>query len=322
MMMRGDAMAQPSTEWREKIDPGEEARFARQGEILAAIHAAKAKKYGSGRLLHRKPILSARGTLEVLADLPPYASHGLFAKPGRYPAVARLSNGGLEVQSNKKPDIRGFAIKVEGVSGPSSLGGTTDHQDFLLINHESFAAPTSDEFVSILPAVAKGPGPLLWYMLRTHGLGGLARLKTLAGVLGKPFSGFATETFNTALPIAIGPYAGKVRLAPDNPGPPSRKDFEQDMRDRLAAGPLTYDMAVQFFVDEATTPIEDPTKVWPEAQAPFVKVARLVLETVFDGAEPLRFDPWGGLADHRPLGEIMRARKSAYYGSQKARGAA
>ena len=31
------------------------------------------------------------------------------------------------------------------------------------------------------------------------------------------------------------------------------------------------------------------------------------------------FDPWMALADHRPLGEIMRARKAAYYASFKNR---
>lgn len=39
-------------------------------------------------------------------------------------------------------------------------------------------------------------------------------------------------------------------------------------------------------------------------------------------AEAARFDPWGGLAAHRPLGEIMRARKVAYFESQKGRNAA
>jgi hypothetical protein len=34
------------------------------------------------------------------------------------------------------------------------------------------------------------------------------------------------------------------------------------------------------------------------------------------------FDPWQTLAAHRPLGEVMRARKVAYFESQKARGAA
>jgi hypothetical protein len=36
----------------------------------------------------------------------------------------------------------------------------------------------------------------------------------------------------------------------------------------------------------------------------------------------MRFDPWSGLLAHRPLGEVMRARKVAYLVSQKGRGAA
>jgi hypothetical protein len=315
-------MGEPSTAWREQIDPDEDARFARQAVRLKAIHTAKSARYGQGRLLHRKPVLAARGSLEVLPDLPPYARQGLFAEARPYPAVVRLSNGGADVQANTKPDIRGFALKVEGVSGPSALGGTTDHQDFLMINHESFAAPTSDEFIDVVEAAAKGQGALLLHMFRRFGLGGgLKRLKILAGVLGKPFSGFATETFNTALPIAVGPYAARVRLSPAGAAPPAHKDIEKDMRDRLAAGPVTYDLSLQFFVDEAVTPIENPTVVWPESQSPYVRVGRLTLTEVFGDAEPMRFDPWGGLADHRPLGEIMRARKSAYLVSQQGRNA-
>ena len=34
------------------------------------------------------------------------------------------------------------------------------------------------------------------------------------------------------------------------------------------------------------------------------------------------FDPWAALADHRPLGEVMRSRKVVYFESQKQRGAA
>ena len=37
--------------------------------------------------------------------------------------------------------------------------------------------------------------------------------------------------------------------------------------------------------------------------------------------EAQTFDPWNALAVHRPLGHIMRARKAAYFASQKARGA-
>jgi hypothetical protein len=33
------------------------------------------------------------------------------------------------------------------------------------------------------------------------------------------------------------------------------------------------------------------------------------------------FDPWSALAAHRPLGEVMRARKVVYHASEKGRGA-
>lgn len=34
------------------------------------------------------------------------------------------------------------------------------------------------------------------------------------------------------------------------------------------------------------------------------------------------FDPWQALAEHRPLGDVQRARKAVYFASQKGRGAA
>jgi hypothetical protein len=99
----------------------------------------------------------------------------------------------------------------------------------------------------------------------------------------------------------------------------------------LAAGPLRYELQLQAFVDERRTPIEDPTVLWREDVAPFVTVADLeVPPQPLDGAaaeafakevEQASFDPWAALAAHRPLGEIMRARKVTYYESQKARGA-
>jgi hypothetical protein len=34
------------------------------------------------------------------------------------------------------------------------------------------------------------------------------------------------------------------------------------------------------------------------------------------------FDPWHALVEHRPLGEVQRARKVVYFASQRQRGAA
>ena len=134
----------PSTAWRERIAPDEEGRFARQAEKLAPVHAAMSARYGAGRLLHRKPLLAARGTLEILDGLPDYARHGIFAAPRVYQALARLSNASGAVQPNAKPDIRGFAVKVLGVEGAAALGGAAAAQDFLFVNQTSFGACDSD----------------------------------------------------------------------------------------------------------------------------------------------------------------------------------
>lgn len=316
-------MAQPSTDWREIISPDEDARYARQGEILARVQRERSARFGTGRALHRKPVLAARGWIDVAEDLPDFAKAGAFAEPGRHPVLVRFSNGGTDVRPNRAADIRGLALRIEGMQGDGALGGTTDHQDFLFINHDAFASASSDEFIAVVDAASRGPLSLVAMLVRRYGWGaGLGRLKRLAATLKKPFSGFATEPFNTCLPVAVGAYAARVLLQPEASGPALDADPEQDLRQRLARGPVAYGLALQFFTSEAQTPIENPTIVWsPQDSAP-LRVGRVVLEQVVDDVEGLKFDPWGGLAAHRPLGEIMRARKAAYFVSQKGRAAA
>jgi hypothetical protein len=322
-------MKQPSTDWRERIAPDETQHFERVGKVIGALQRAKSAKFGQGRALHRKPLLAATGRLEVLTDLPDHARHGLFATPGWHRVLVRLSNGGPDIQATKLPDIRGFALKVFDVAGEGALGGITDHQDFLMINQDRTPTADSREFIDFLEAATPGPLSGILHLFKAHGpFGGFARLRDLFGMLGKTFNGFAAERFNTVLPLCCGPYAVRARLKPaGNPPPAARsKDIVEDMRERLAIGPLTWDLELQFFVDEATTPIEDASKAWPDAETPIVTVAHLILpqQDVYaaaDEAEAAKFDPWGGLAAHRPLGEVMRARKVAYFESQKGRGA-
>lgn len=320
-------MKSPSTAWRERIAPDEEAHFARAASVIAALQKSRSARYGAGRALHRKALLATSGTLDVLDGLPEPARHGLFATPGRHRAIVRLSNGGPEIQGNKTPDIRGFALKVLDVVGPAALGGTADHQDFLMINQDHLPGPDSREFVDFVEAAIGGQLAAILSLFKAHGLfGGLRRLRAVVASVSKKFGGFAAERFNTVAPVACGPYAVKVRLKPvGNPPPAARsKDIAEDMRERLSIGPVTYDLELQFFTDEATTPLEDLSRPWPESETPVVTVARLTLglddSVAADAIEKMKFDPWGGLAAHRPLGEVMRARKQAYYASQQGRG--
>lgn len=313
----------PSTEWREIVGADEPARHAQLAEQVRHWHARKNAQWGAGRFLHRKPLLSVLATLTVHDDLVPEARYGVFAVPGPRDAIVRLSNGALDIQANTKPDIRGFAIRVLGVTGPAALGGEAAEQDFLLINHDAFAARDSAEFMDVAAAIAKGGEiGVLWHLIRRYGLAeGLERLRLLARTLGKPFKGYNAERFTTSAPIAIGPYAAKVRIEPMAPRNRTGKDNASDLAEQLETGAISYEMSLQFYTDETATPIEDPRVVWSVEASPPVPVATLTLHTLADpgATEPLAFDPWGGLAAHRPLGEVMRARRSAYRVSQQAR---
>jgi hypothetical protein len=179
----------PATDWKEQIAPDEAKRFAGYARHFAAIQARKSKKYGTGRALHRKQITAARGSLQVLDDLPAFARHGLFAKPATFEAQVRLSNGGLDRAPDRTPDIRGFAIRVLGVEGDSALGnGPARSQDFTLINQEAFAFPKSDEFVDFVVAAAGGGGSLLKFLFKRYGVfGGPLRMLKLIKSVGRPF---------------------------------------------------------------------------------------------------------------------------------------
>ncbi|HEX6834932.1 MAG TPA: catalase [Polyangia bacterium] len=330
----------PSTEWREEIGGDEEQRFAAYAERIAAVQKDKSKRYGNGRAFHRKQILGLRARLEVLPGLPPHARQGLFAEPRVYDAQIRLSNGSVDVAGDRKPDIRGFGLRVTGVEGPGALGGTTRAQDFVLINREVFGFSKPDEFVELVGALVKGPLAVVGLMVRRHGLvRGIGRLREITRGMSRPFSGFATESFFSAAPIANGPYAVRVRLRPEATrgatapaGATAASDWAADVRAHLSRGEIRYELQLQFYSDEKTTPIEDGAADWSEAGAPYLTVARLTIPPqALDGAEGkalaesierATFDPWEALAAHRPLGAIMRARKHAYFASQKGRGAA
>lgn len=323
---------QPSTDWREQVATDEAERFERYARDFTAMQQRKSRKYGNGRALHRKQLLGLQAVFEVLPDLPAPARHGLFAAPGRHDAWVRLSNGSPVRAADAKPDIRGFAIKVFGVEGPGALGaGEAASQDFLLINQPAFAFPKSDEFVGLAMAVSQGGGALLKHVFGRYGIGGGLRLMSrLAKTMAKPFSGFATETFYSAAPIACGPYAVRLRLLPasDRAAGNAASDWARDVTERLAQAPLSFDFQLQFFTDEATTPIEDASVDWP---APYVTVGRLhvprqdfsseEIRQLQDKVEAAVFDPWSALMEHRPLGDVMRARKVVYFASGKTRGA-
>ena len=310
-------MAEPSTEWSETVSADEADRHQDFVETLIAIQTRINAKRGPGRTFHRKAIAALTGTFTVLDALPEYAAQGLFAEPGEYEVVFRLSNGAMVPQADLVPDIRGFACSVRGVAGPGALGEPTDRQDFLLINRPAFGYRDSREFAAMVPAAVRGQQALARHMLQQHGpVRAPLEMARQAADLARPFSGFATASFHSCSPIAWGSYAAHVHVHPVGArrNPLAVRDFGADIRGRIERGPLHWDLRAQFYTDPERTPIEDGRKAW---RGPQVTVARLTATSLADAeaVEADHFDPWAALAEHRPLGEIMRARKAAYFPS-------
>lgn len=311
----------PSTQWAEVIGDDEQQRHEAFTQVITGLQSRINDRKGPGRAFHRKPVAALTGRLTVPGGLPEYAAQGLFAQPGEYDVVIRMSNGSIVPQADAIPDIRGFAFSVRGLDAPGALGGATDRQDFLLINWPAFGFEDSRDFADLVPAAARGQKALAQHLVSTHGAvgGPLAMLKQAAG-MARPFSGFATADFHSCAPVAWGPYAAHVHVSPIDA---SRnllawRDWGADVRERVASGPLRWNVQAQFYTDPADTPIEDGRRPWGSAKETVAVLEADALADA-DAVEADHFDPWSALVDHRPLGEIMRARKAAYFPSAQNR---
>ena len=331
----------PSTGWKETIPAGEEARLEGYAEELRAIQRRRANGSPPDRALHAKGNCGVEAELTVLGELPEPARAGLFAKPATYRAYVRTSNGAGRRQSDATGDVRGLAVKVVGVEGKKVIPGMEQEktQDFLLIRTRAIPFRDAEEFVAVVTAAQRSPLLLLPRVLGRLGFGRTFELlpKLAKGMKGSTLPLAATPYFSAA-PVCCGKYAVHYALVPQGEpasdgAPGTSPDFLRDgLAARLARGPLVYELRLQFFVDDAKTPIEDASVEWKEGDAPFVTVARLTLpeqdlngaraKKIADYVETLSFDPWHALEEHRPLGNIMRARNHAYRLSTQERKAA
>jgi hypothetical protein len=316
--------AMPATNWQERIDPGESERFERYAQQLAQI------QHSGARALHAKGQVGLSAQFTVLPNLPEHARAGLFAKPASYKAYVRFSNGSHQRQHDAKPDVRGVAVKLVGVEGRKLIPGMEDAktQDFLFIRAFSTPFRTADEFVPFVTAAAK-PLTALPKLVARFGLGRTFQVLKGLSALREPMRSLAETAYCTVLPIQLGAYAVRCALKPPAPRGPVLPKSAEMLADELAArvrkAPVEYDFQLQFFEDERSTPIEDATVDWKSA---WVTVGRLTIpmqEPSTDLSariEQMSFDPWHALVEHKPLGNMMRARNPAYRVSTQARKAA
>ena len=313
-----------------------ETTFSHSGRATRSVHA---KSHGI-----------VTGTLTVADALPPAYAQGVFSAPGTYDVVMRFSTLPGDMLSDDVSTPRGVALKVIGVQGARLSGSEGDvTQDFIMVNAPAFAAPTPKKFLGSLKLLARttdrapGAKEVLSHLARAaeallEAFG--HKSPTVATLGGQPATHVLGDSFYTQTPFLHGVHYGKFALRPVSPGLTALTGAKVDVADQpdaLRAAVIDHfsrdggewALQVQLATDAAAMPIEDASVVWPEDKSAYVTVGHVRVPPQNAWSEAMRravddglsFSPWHGLAAHRPLGGVNRARRDTYKASAAFRGA-
>ena len=298
----------------ETLMTGVRAQFKKDGKALRDVHS---KHHGC-----------VNGTFTVFDKLPAPYSVGLFAKAREYPAVARFSNG--REFDDREGDVRGLGIKIMDVPGDKLLEDERDAktQDFLFINHNRFFIKNNADYVSFIKATGQG-NPfkffLSWNPLNWH----VSEMLIVREIRNKVVKNPVESQYFTTVPSLMGETPAKFSLKPCKEQKyeyvtADKNQLGQALAAQLLPGQdnkgVCFEFQVQLQTDPRRMSVEDSRPAWSEKLSKYKTVARLDISAqdflaVKDGdriCENLSLTPWHSLPEHRPLGNIQRARKAAY----------
>jgi len=209
----------------ETVEPDEAETVAGLEAQCKIIRDTTSADYGHAvRSVHAKGHGLAKGSLTVAQDLPAELAQGLFAAPGTYDSVLRLSTNTGDILDDSIALPCGLALKVMGVAGARLAGTEGDStQNFVMVNGPAFAAPDPKKFLSSLKLLAKttdkteGTKKALSALFRgaeavLEAVGGESSfLQTLGGA--KPVHPLAA-TYYTQTPFRYGASIAKFSLVP------------------------------------------------------------------------------------------------------------
>ena len=326
----------------EDIKPDESATIEHLCETFDIILNRTAEDRGHAvRSVHAKSHGVLAGELTIDADLPPELAQGLFANPGEHKVYMRMSTNAGDILPDTIALPRGLARKVGGVAGerlPDAEGTT---QDFIMVNGKTFVAPTAHAFLANLKMLAKTTDRMeSTKVVASKVLQGVNAALTAVGLPstklgslgGAPNVDPLGETYYSLTPFRYGDHVAKFSVAPVAPALTdlTGKKIDADgkhpdaIRETVQREMIgiegRWEFRVQLCRDLAKQPIEDATVEWKEDEAPFRRVGLITAAPQDSWAaakvqavdEEMRFSVWTGLAAHRPLGNINRARNAPY----------
>jgi len=312
-------------------------------EIVAAQSkiAAGSKDKVRRRVFHAKQHGCLTGKLVLYKDRPQDQNHetyeGLFdpSRQESYDVIVRFSNGLGTVGADSKPDVRGAAIKVVGVT--NSQTGEKQTVDLLMTNSPVPFGKDFLEFVDFMKeTVAHGPTLGTLFFKHEHPDAG-SKIFSATGLLPYHTKSLATQRYWSGHPYLMGNgNAVKFNIIPEQKNnlplgnliEMGGNYLRKDLRWRTMKGGVKFTVAVQLEKDLHSTPIENQLQEWTEAITPSIAVGELILDQqdfaqteIDQTCESMRFTPGHYIPENRPLSNMGRGRLFAYEASQIGRGA-
>lgn len=297
------------------------------------------REHHAVRASHAKSSACVIGELTVTPNLPPELAQGVFAKPGTHQVAIRFAQGPGETLGDRVSTHRGMAIKIFGVEGEKLSGHDVDTQDFVFATGTTFPSGTAQGFLSDAKKIGaavplpEGFKSAVSSLARNmnKALHALGTESPKADFFGHPFSHPLSEPYYSQCPVRYGDYVAKLGAFPASPDQAALKDWTLDPSEdedgfRHAAvryfgeHDAVFEIRVQLWANAETQPIEDTSVDWPEEESRYLTVAtiRIPRQEAYSAARVRFFDdvmtfrPAHSLAEHRPLGSVMRARLQVY----------
>jgi catalase len=244
------------------------------------------------------------------------------------PATVRVSNGGGNPDvPDYQPDVRGLAVKLYLPDGSRT--------DIVTQTIPRFPVPTPEEFVELMRAQRPRPA-MAWRVplfLARHPRALLTIPPGLPAL--KPIASYATCTYyalhafrfldsedgSRYVRYTLVPEAGDHRLGVREARSRGRDYLQQEIRERLASGPVRFTLVLQ--IAQAGDDVNDPSSTWPRERerinAGTLELTGLETERE-TGGDILVFDPTR-VTDGIELSDdpVLRFRPLAYDESVKRR---
>jgi len=319
----------------EHVDADEEESLDKIIDQMADQMRSRFKPGGYERGGNTKTHGVLKATVTIRDDLPENLRKGVFASARSYPAYVRYAGPGPDVPADiEDVGFLSMSVKLMGVPGEKLWDEEKFTQDIITTSGgPTFVTPNSRENVKLqywsLQRMA------LYYFINPFGHH--FRDMMMQSLYNETEYNPLGARYWSCTPYLLGEgqavmysFVPKTKVETHIPGLPFGKVpfnyLRENMIKTLNQTDVEFDLMVQVQTDPHLMPIEDSSVRWSETLSPFIPVATVHIPkqqfespALIEFTKRLKMNPWHCLPEHRPLGNLNRARRRLYFELSKFR---